>query len=232
MPAELPPQVVAAIAFVGRSGGAIKTLPGFRKPQHSVPDAANAATNAFLAKICADELAEAAEQVFQDVRTGLGYKRKDVSLTVTSPSAVLVARDFSVEIAYAVDESAPAQYRVTTILRELHDAAFARDEAFNRIFAGRFTEIEFALARGARVEAVIDAIEALDGEGGMSVDYPSDYGECTIHVEGVDAAVRCTGATLDMVFSRGGSPAALIDGFAAVRDAFQISKVLGGMLET
>lgn len=230
MSAELPSRVVAAIAFVGRGGGLVKSLSGFRKPQHSVPDAANATTNAFLAKICAAELAEEAERLFQDVRTGLAYKRKDVSLNVASPVATLAAKDFSVEILYALDEADPSRYLITTTLRELHDAALAHDDAFARVFAGKFSEIEFALAKGARVEAVIDAIEALDGDKGLAVDYPSDCHDCTIRVTGVDAQVRCTGATLDVLFPRSGGPAELIDAFAAVHEAFQISKVLSGMI--
>jgi hypothetical protein len=228
--AELPSHVVAAISFVGRGGGPIKLLGGFKKSQHSVPDAANAATNAFLAKICASELAAEAETLFQEVRTGLAYKRKDVSLSVTSPFATLAAKDFSVELVYAVDEADPARYRLTTTLRDLHAVALGRSEAFGRIFAGRFSEIEFALKKGARVEAVIDAIEALDDENGLRVDYPSDYGHCMISVEGVDAQVRCSGMALEVIFPRAGAPAELIDAFAVVRDAFQISKVLSGLI--
>lgn len=230
MSSSIPRAVVSAINFVGRSGGTIKTLPGFRKPQHSVPDAANAATNAFLARICADELSSTAERMFQDVRTALAYKRKDISLSVASPVATLSAKDFSVEIAYAVDEHEPSRYCVTTILRDLLDADFARSEAFAGVFAGHFSEIEFALQKGVQVDAVIDAIEALDGDRGLRVDYPSDYRDCRIRVEGVDAEVRCTGASLEIVFTRPGSPAELIDAFAAVREAFQISKVLSGLI--
>jgi hypothetical protein len=61
--------------------------------------------------------------------------------------------------------------------------------------------------------------------------YPSDYGDCTIRVEGVDADVRCTGGSLEVVFSRGGAPAELIDGFVSVRQAFQISKALSGLMQ-
>jgi hypothetical protein len=46
------------ILFTGRGGGAVKQLAGFKKSHHSVPDAANATTNAFLGKLCAGELAE------------------------------------------------------------------------------------------------------------------------------------------------------------------------------
>lgn len=230
MSEELPPRVIASIAFVGRSGGQVKTLSGFRKPPHSVPDAVNAATQAFLAKICERELSEEAERLFQAVRTGLEYKRKDVSLSVTTPQATLAAKDFTVELDYALEENDPARYRVTTTLRELHDATLTRNDAFAQVFAGRFTEIEFGFTKGARVEAVIDAIEALDGADGLTVEYPSDYRHCTIGVAGVDAQVRCTPGALELLFPRSGSPAELIDAFAAVNEAFQISKVLSGLI--
>lgn len=195
-----------------------------------MPDAVNAATNAFLGKICEAELAEEAERLFQDVRTGLNYKRKDVALSVTSPLAVLTAKDFTAEILYGLEERDAGRFAVTTTLHELHDADLARREEMARIFAGKFSEISFALGKGARVETVIDAIEALDDEGGLRVSYPSDCRECVIRVEGVDAEVRCSGATLDVIFSRGAAPAELIDAFAAVRDAFRICKPLSGLI--
>jgi hypothetical protein len=119
---------------------------------------------------------------------------------------------------------------VTTTLRELRDAELAKREEFTRIFAGKFTEISFALKKGARIEAVIDAIEALDGEGGLGVSYLSDCSACTIRVEGVNAEVRCTGAAIEVIFPRGCAPAELIEAFGAVRAAFQISKALSGLI--
>jgi hypothetical protein len=229
-PDELPSRVVAGISFVGRAGGFVKGLSGFKKGHHSVPDAANAATNAFLGKICERELADEAEKLFQDLRAGLGYKRKEFALSVTSPLAMLGAKDFTVEIYYALEEREPARYAVTTTLRGLMSAGLARTEAFARIFSGRFSEISFVLKKGANVEAVIDAIEELDRDDGLTVTYPSDYRDCTVSVEGVDATVRCTGPMLEIVFPRAGGPAELIEAFAAVREAFRISKGLSGLI--
>jgi len=208
----------------------VKALGGFKKGHHTVPDAANAVTNGFLGKICGPELAAQAEKLFQDVRTRLEYKRKDIALNVTGALAVLTAKDFTVEIFYLLEETTPGRYLVTTTLRDLKNGDLAQTEEFAAVFAGKFTEISFALKKGARVEAIIDVIEALDGEGGLSVTYPSDCRECVIHVEGVDAAVRCSGATLEMVFPRAGAPHELMAGFAAVRGAFAVSRVLAGLV--
>ncbi len=230
MTGELPSSIIAGISFIGRSGGMVKALGGFKKGHHTLPDAANATTNAFLGKICASELATRAEALFQQVRTQLDYKRKDMSLSLASPGAVLAAKDFSVEISYALEEADPGRYVVTTILRDLRSAELARTEEFSRVFARMFGEISFGLKKGVRVEAVVDTIENLEGEGGISVSYPSDCHECVISVEGVDAQVRCTGGTLDMVLPRTGAPRELMETFAAVRSAFSVSRELSGLI--
>ena len=226
----LPPRVVAEIAFLARGGGAVKALRGFRKGHHVVPEAVTPATSAFLARLCAEELSAEAEDLFQRVRTGLEYKRKDVSLQVTSPVAVLTARDFTLELTYALDEADAARYVTRTSLQGLRPGEVIHGEAFNGIFAGRFTEVAFALRKGVAVEAVIDAVEALGEDRTLRVDYPSDCRECVLTVPGVAAAVRCTGAALEVVFPRGAAPAELMAAFAAVRDAFGISRVLSGLI--
>src|SRR5215216_4282003 len=130
MSGGLPSNVIAEIAFIQRGSGTVKTLRGFKKAHHTLPDAANATTNAFLGKICADELATEAEALFQAVRTGLGYKRKDISLSVASPAAVLTAKDFVVEFQYALEETEPTRYSITTTLRALRSLDLARTTEF------------------------------------------------------------------------------------------------------
>lgn len=227
---ELPKSVLSGISFVGHGGGQVKALGGFKKSHHTLPDAANATTNAFLGKICTDELAAEAEALFQRVRAGLNYKRKEVSLSVTSPLAVLISKDFTLETLYALEEAEPSRYDVTHTLHSLRNAELARTAEFNDIFAGRFSEISFALKKGVKVEAVIDAIEGLKDSEGITVDYPSDCSECTVRVPEVTAEVRFTSATLDMIFPRAGAPGELMDAFAEVRGAFAVSKVLSAAL--
>lgn len=225
---DLPSRVIAEIAFVGRTGGLVKALSGFRKPHHTVPDAANAVTNAFLAKICAPELGAEAEALFQAVRTAFGYKRKEIALELNSPLALLNAKDFVVEIGYALEPEQPARYAVTTILRNLQDAVLAHSDPMAAVFAGRFAEISFALSKPVQVAAVIDVIEAAASES-LSVSYPSDCRECDIAVAGVDARIRCTPAALEIVFARASSPRELIAAFAEVRAAFRIDPVLAAI---
>ena len=99
---------VSQVSLLGHGAGAVKNLAGFRKPHHTVPDAVNAVTTAFLGKLCATELAAEGEEYYQRAKTALGYKRADLSLDVTSPTAVLTTRDFALEIAYALQPADPA----------------------------------------------------------------------------------------------------------------------------
>ncbi len=236
--ADDPRSFISHVSLVGRGGDAFKNLRGFDKSRHTVPDAVNNATSGFLTKLCAPELAEEAEDFFQRAKVALSYKRKDIALDVTSPVAVLGAKDFTLEIAYALEEADPAGYVITRTLHSLKNGDLLQVAEFDELFAGQFSAIAFALKKGVRVEAVIDAVEGLEadedasGAGKLRVDYPSDYSDCTLTVEGVGAAVVCDGATLEMRFEKNGSPRELVEAFAAVRKAFALTKdrALAGLL--
>ena len=234
--ADDPRSFISQVSLVGRGGGAFKTLRGFDKSRHTVPDAVNNATSGFLAKLCAPELGEEAEEFFQRAKAAMNYKRKDIGLDVTSPVAVLGAKDFTLEIAYALEEADPSSYVITRTLHSIKNGELLRVEEFNALFDGQFSAIAFALKKGVRVEAVIDAVEGLEDDAAdgakLRVDYPSDYRDCTLTVEGVAAAVVCDGATLEMRFERSGSPRELVEAFAAVRKAFALTKdrALAGLL--
>lgn len=223
---------ISAISLTGRGEGAVKSLSGFRKQHHTLPDAVNAVTTAFLGKLCAHELAAEGEQIFQRAKAALGYKRADLSLEVASPGAVLATKDFTLELAYELEKDDPARYRVLRTLHSLRSGELVDLPEFEELFAALFSGIVFALAKGVRVEAVIDAVEAQVGKSGLTVSYPSDCRHCVLTVDGVAAEVICDGATLEMRFPRHGSPRELIEAFGRVRSAFALTKdsVLAGLL--
>jgi len=238
MPNDMPASVIADLRFIGRESGAVKSLSRFSKKRHTLPDSANATTNAFLARLCAPELAERGEALFQAVREAMGYKRRELSLSVDSDSGLarLSARDFALELFYALEPSSPEFYVFSQTLLDARTSELLQNAAFNEVFDGTFSELSFTLQKGVQVEAVIDAIEALGevgkrGHSPLRVSYPSDCSECEITVEGVEARVRCTGASIDMVFPRAGSPLELLHEFAAVRSAFSLSELLRGLVE-
>lgn len=225
---------ISQVRLTGGGGGAVKSLRGFDKSRHSVPDAVNAATSGFLARLCAAELAEEGEALFQRARTALGYKRAAIALEVGAAQAVLTTKDFCWELSYTLEASAPSRYVILRSLHSLRSGDLARLEAFNDLFARQFDAVVFDLARGVRVEAVIDAVEALDPEvaDALQVEYPSDCSRCTLRLPAVTARVECDGASLSLRLPKVGSPGECLREFDAVRAAFRLSRdtVLAGLL--
>ncbi len=230
--ADVSHKFITRISLTGRSHGAVRNLAGFKKQHHTLPDAVNATTTAFLGKICAGELAAQGEDFYQRARALLGYRRADLTLEVASPVAQLTTRDFGLEIVYALEPADPAGFVVTRTLHSLRAGELIYRAEFDELFAGVFSGIVFGLTKGARVEAVIDAVEALTDESDLTVSYPSDCRHCVLSVESVEANVMCDGATLEMRFPQSGSPRELVEAFAAVRSAFALTKsrVLAGLL--
>lgn len=230
--AERPHSFVARISLVGRGEGAVKNLAGFKKQHHTVPDAVNATTSAFLGKLCVAELAAEAEQLFQKAKVAMAYKRTDLSLELASPQAILTAKHFVFELGYALDPADPARYVISRVLHGMSSRDLVEQAAFDELFSGMFSGIVFSLEKGVRVEAVIDAVEGLDEESDLTVTYPSDCRHCVLSVSSVEANVVCDGATLEMRFPKNGSPNELLTAFAAVRSAFSLTKssVLSGMI--
>ena len=230
--ADAPHKFVTRISLVGRSHGAVQALAGFRKQHHTVPAAVNATTTAFLGKLCAGELKAEGESFYQRAKVALGYKRADLTLEVTSPAAQLTTRDFVLEIVYALEAADPAGFVVTRTLHHLPGGGLLDRPEFDGMFAGVFSGIVFGLTKGARVEAVIDAVEALGDGSDLTVSYPSDCRHCVLSVESAEANVVCDGATLEMRFPQSGTPRELVAAFAAVRSAFALTKsrVLAGLL--
>ena len=227
-----PQQFVSQISLVGRSSGAVKALAGFKKQHHTLPDGVNASTTAFLGKLCVSEIMAEGEDFYQRTKAALGYKRTDLALEVISPTAQLTTKDFVFELVYALEKTEPDRYTTTRTLHSLRNGNLVGQMEFDELFAGIFSGIVFSLTKGAQVEAVIDAVEALNGKSPLKVSYPSDYRHCVLTVEGVDAEVVCDGATLEMRFPKNGSPRELVAAFIEVRAAFALTKnrVLGGLL--
>lgn len=211
------------VRMIGRTAGSVKKLTGFKKGHHTVPDAVTSATTAFLAKLCAAELAGEAETFFQQTRAAMGYKRQELSLAVETPSALLRARDFTMEWTYALNPDSPDEYILSRTLHGLCDDTPEKFAAAETLFDRMFEEIEFALTRPVQIEAVIDAVETVE-DSTITVDYPSDYRHCTLRVANIPAEVSFHGATLAMRFARPGSPRELIEAFIAFRHAFSLHK--------
>ena len=206
------PRVVRSLVLVGRSGGEVRQLDAFDRKRHTVPDQVNAATQAFLARLCADELAAEAEALFQSVRQQFAYRRKEIALSVDLGLARLETKDFTLDMRYELEAADPSRYCVETELSRVSSRDLLETEAFAAAVGRRFDRLRCGFAAAAQVEAVIDAIES-DETGDLAVDYPSDCAECSVRIEGLDALVVIDAQLLEIRFRRLTTAADLLSAF-------------------
>jgi hypothetical protein len=210
--------VLKSSSFEGVSSGQVKQLSGFRKGIHRVPDLANDTTNRFLAKICETELAEEGESLYQRLKVGLGYKRRDLNLSVDSPSVLLSGKEFVFEIAYTLDSEVPSTYQVITTLSGLNHVSILKSDVFNEICQGLFSRLSYGFTDAVQIEKVIDMIEECP-KPGIRVEYPSDCRECSVFLEGFSGQIQCRQFSLDIMLPTKSSPKTFLGGFEALRGA-------------
>ncbi len=222
--------VLSSLSLVGRVWGEVRRLPAFDKKRHTVPDGVNAATLAFLGKLCSDEVSSDAEALFQSVRQFLGYKRKEISLITDLGMAQMRAKGFVLEIRCELDDEDSSRYFIETELKEVSSKDLLEDAAFTSAIGSRFDRLRLELRGQVSVEAVVDAVEA-DESGELSVDYPSDCSSCDVRIEGVNADVFIDGAILEVRYGSMASAASLMVAFEGVGCRFRKSETLMDLLK-
>ncbi|MBK1878168.1 hypothetical protein [Pelagicoccus mobilis] len=220
---------VSSLAIVGRTRGEVRRLAAFDKKRHTVPDRACGATQAFLEKLCEEELSEEAEALFQSARERFGYKRREISLNVDSGFARLETKDFALELRYELDEEEPSEYVVETSVREVASRDLLESEAFNASVGSRFDCLRCGLAGGVSVESVIDAVEE-EESGELSVDYPSDCSHCVVKIEGIAGEVFVDGVVLEVRCGKKASAGRLMESFERIGEQVFASAGLGELL--
>ena len=216
--------VVRRVCLRGYTEGKVMRFPAFNRKRHHVPSNLSSAAREFFARLCEPELAAETEAFFQRIRGAMGYKRKEISLTMEAAAAVLETRDFVLEWEYALDERDPTSYRLSRSLRFLRVLGDEEWGVLDETLGDLFSDVSVELKARLSVEAVIDAVEALDpGLCRMEVNYPSDCHQCTLRVPGVDAEVVYNGASLEMHFPRKMESGVLWNAFDSVRKSFDLS---------
>lgn len=210
---------VSSLAIVGRTRGEVRRLAGFDKKRHTVPDRVCAATQAFLEKLCEEELTEEAEGLFQAAREHFSYKRREISLSVGSGFARLETKDFALELRYELDEEDPGDYVIETSVKDVASRDLLESAPFNASVGRRFDRLRCTLSGQVSVEAVIDAVED-EASGATSVDYPSDCSSCTVTIEGIAGEVFVDGVVLEVRYGKLTSAEVLMDTFECIGAEF------------
>jgi uncharacterized caspase-like protein len=189
----------------------VKSLTGFKKRFHHVPDSMNSTTRSFVESISSEDVDQRIESVFQDIQSGFGYKRREVKCE----SGKILTPDFEYTVSCTQHDEDPTLATLTEEIGNMK-AEIINDERFNDVFSLHFDELVFLLDSEIEVEEVIDAIEN-SAVKGLTVDYSSDASWCEISISGRKEIIRITAEDFIVKTVGKKSPKELIEALYEVR---------------
>jgi hypothetical protein len=142
----------------------VKSLSGFSKTsKHFVPKYVGGATDEFISRIAADDVAEVVDTVARVSRTSLGLKRVHLDSSAEGGSGTVITPhfEFSVDVIQNPDE--PSEVIWTKKLWNVSPDKWASSE-FDDIFTGNFDTLELETTKTLDVSMVIDQIEDLESD--------------------------------------------------------------------
>tara|TARA_B100000614_G_scaffold145966_1_gene129732 strand:- start:92 stop:814 length:723 start_codon:yes stop_codon:yes gene_type:complete len=144
--------------IVGSTLGRIRKLGGYQK-HHHVPDSQNDAAQNFVRKVGQADVKAAADQLYGDIRSLFGYKRREFDYSCEDGFAWIKTPDFDLQIRVDQCSEDPKNYILTTEIVALHTDAIAADERFHACFTHHCDQLVVDFAMPVQVEDKIDAIE-------------------------------------------------------------------------
>lgn len=150
----------------GTETGAIRSLNGFQRGYHKVPDRLSDSAGGWCNRLLADTVAEELQTLYQHTREALGLKRKDLR----KEEDTLDAPAFRYIVETGQNPEEPSEYYITRRL-ELRQGWPAHREALEQLFNDEFQQlvVEFESMEDS-FDDLVDRLEEIRDEGGGEVD--------------------------------------------------------------
>jgi uncharacterized caspase-like protein len=194
----------------------IRSLSGFSKKFHHVPDNVSHSTKGFVEKISTGEIEERMNGVFESIKKNMNYKRSDVE----AEAGRILTPDFEYATFCNQDEDDPSMAVITEELVNVKPSVF-EDDGFNRVFDSRFSQIVFEFPHKIDTKSFIDLIQDL-GRDDLEVDYDKSGSWFTLSFEDVNFSVRVERREFVFQSPRMKTPKELLQGF------YDVQKLLVG----
>ena len=196
-----------------QEGDWVRNLPGFEKAKgHKAPKVIDDYHNSWVKKIATELIEEELNEIAEELRTKMKYKRKDVEEPVVEDGAgQLRTIDFDYVLSISQSSSHADRYVLTRSIENFKNTNILADEVFNEVFEGYFDRIEFRFNQKLNVEKIIDDIEDIDDETKISVKYDRiNTRRCTILLAGFDGKIHLSERTFRITANKKASPQSLV----------------------
>jgi Caspase domain len=196
--------------LVGGSQGRVKSLSGFTK-FHKEPDSYTPRFAQFVESLGVKEVEDRTTEIFERVRNGFKYKRKDLFF---DKEGAIKTPDFDVSIRLMQDPAAPNMYLLNNEVTVLRRPEIVSEPAFLDIFARYCNSVIIELEGDLDIEAKIDDIEEVDALRN-NLEYDAECTGFTLRFPGTGMVLHATRNRLRFTLAGGGDLTVLIAGTQA-----------------
>jgi len=182
----------------GTETGAIRSLDGFSRGYHKVPDRLSDSADGWCNRMLADTVAKELQTLYQSARDVLHLKRKDLRKEVDT----LDAPAFRYIVETGQNPEDPTEYFITRRL-ELRQSWTAHREALDELFSDEFQQlvVEFD-SMDDSFDALVDRLEDIADASGGEVDDDDRHQRVTYSREGARFTFDLEKRRLEIAFGR------------------------------
>lgn len=190
----------------------IKSLAGFKKKGHHVPDRHNESARAFIRELADPDLKSEIERLRAALKAQFRFTRLQLSADLQEGAATITTPFFNYNLSIDQDPADPAQVLWRRSVEAITQPEKVLSPEFEAVFPDLFDTVELSLASPVDLEALIDCLEALPG-GAITVDYPADgpITACSLSIPGHNAEIRVEKTRFTVIQPRAGRPRKLLE---------------------
>ena len=223
--AEPPPQAVLWRETTARADA----IDGFdRKRGHRIPDKHEAQATRFFRQLAEAEVAREIEERYATLRKTLGYKRRQLQVTLALEAAAIATPDFEfhLEVVQDPDDAARARFRRT--IQGVATPDVVCSPAFATAFGDGFDGLDLRLEGRIDVEALIDHLEDHEPDG-WSLDYGHEATALRLAHPELPLTVHVTGERIRLEGPRPQAPSLLLEAADAALAAMGGAEGIGAL---
>lgn len=210
---------VANVSLVGRRHDRVRSLSGFKKKTHRVPDEVNDRAESFVAKLAAAEIERDLDAIYAALRAEFRFKRADLDASGAQDGAgAIISPYFNYSISVCLNPHQPSEVIWRRQVARIKEPQRLFAEEFANVFGEMFDTVEFTPARSVDLEALIDRIEELDDER-IALDYGMDATWLKLRIKGTRGQIEITPENVSIVHPKPASAKLLLQSFFDLREA-------------
>jgi len=204
-------------------------LPGFEKRRgHRVPDSLSPGATAFVRRLSAEEVEREIEACHAALRAKLGYKRRQLSVTVHADGASILTPDFEFHLVVEQDPEDPGRVCLRRTIQGAQTPAILASPSFAEAFGSGFDGLDLSVAQRIDVAGLIDAIEERE-PAGWTLDYGYEARSLKLTSPRMPLAVHVTAERVRLVGARPQAASLLLEAADAAVSAMGGYEALGAL---